>query len=89
MTQLAFFGFPHVIIPECTPEPQPEINRIPEKKIKRIIGDNFVVVKCLTCDQMIMVDPEFYELDAHQDKICECCNEKYQDKYMKFLKLKL
>lgn len=72
--------------------PEPEIKEhivILKRHVRRIIGDNFIIVKCLTCSQMIMVDPEYYPLDAHQDKICECCNEKYQEKYMRYLKIKL
>jgi hypothetical protein len=88
MPQYNLFGEIDV---QTMPEPEmvPEMPEISQRHKKRIIGDNFIVVKCLSCSQMIMVDPEYYPLDAYQDKICECCNGKYQDKYMRYLKLKL
>jgi hypothetical protein len=89
MQQLALF--PDMVTTAETEEQEtaPERIIIPHKRVKRIIGDNFIVVKCLSCDQMIMVDPEYYELDQYHDKVCEDCNDKYHDKYQKFLKLKL
>ena len=87
MPQFNLFG--EIDEPIRVIEPEPEIKAIPYERKKRIIGDNFVVVKCFNCTQLILVDPEYYDLDLYQDKICECCNEKYQEKYMRFLKLKI
>lgn len=69
------------------PEPTPEIKYIPYNHKKRVIGDNFIVVKCLRCAQMIMVDPETYENDSYMDKVCESCHD--WSKYAQYLKLKL
>ncbi len=87
MQQFNLFGYIEepAVIP--APEPEPQTERKPFKK--RLIGDNFVVVKCLRCSQMIMVDPEYYDQDDIRDKICEACNEKYFTKFLKYLKLKL
>jgi hypothetical protein len=68
--------------------PEPEPIQAP-KRLRRIIGDKFVIVKCLNCSQLIMVDPEYYPLDEYKDKICEGCNNLYAAKYLKFLKMKL
>lgn len=57
MAQINLFTGMEEITQIMDPEPGPEINTITRKFKKRIIGDNFIVVKCLTCSQLIMVDP--------------------------------
>jgi hypothetical protein len=86
MPQFNLFG--EIDEPVKVIEPEPEPIQLPKRE-KRIIGDNFVVVKCLNCSQLILVDPEYYPLDKYRDKICEACDERYAAKYLKFLKMKL
>ena len=89
MAQLALFPDMVEIARPKEPEPEPAPVQVNSRTKRRMIGDNFVVVKCLNCSQMIMVDPQYYELDEYRDKICEACNDKYWNKYAKYLKLKL
>jgi len=56
-------------------------------EIPTAMGKPFVVDSCYNCSQLILIHPDRYRPDLGE--LCEACNDKTANKYMRFLKLKL
>ena len=75
--------------PEVEADPMAPAQEEPETFVlTSAIGQDFVINRC-TCNQLIMVDPTFAPFNLPQDCLCEACNPKFKEKYLKYLKLKL
>ena len=97
MPQYNLFGEIEEPVNVTVIEPEPEEELTPEEieMFKEMVRNNgtlgkpFKVVRCKRCSQLIMVDPTYFHLKLHRDTICEACDPKQADKYLRFIKLNI